>query len=127
VEAHVVELVHGCLLLGVDTVAVGVAVQLALEGLLTGVVGLVAGVNSLSVALQRVLAVNDRVLAGEVGLVEVVGVLDVAATEARLESERSVRANEHGNAASTASGSGSALLVESNVTSNDNCVAAVPC
>ena len=111
----------------VNAVSVGVAVQLALEGLLAGVVSLVAGVNSLGVALERVLAVNDGVLAGEVGLVEIVGVLDVAAAETRLESERSVRANEHGNAASTASGSGGTLLVESNVTSDDDCVAAVPC
>lgn len=125
-EAHVVELVHGCLLVGVDAVAVGVAVQLGLESLLAGVVGLVASVDRLGVALQGVLAVNNGVLAGQVGLVEIVGVLDVAAPEAGLESERSVGTDKHGNAASTASGSGGALLVESNVTSDDNGVAAVP-
>jgi hypothetical protein len=126
VEAHVVELVHGRLELGVNTVAVGVTVCLALENLLAGVVCLVAGVNGLGVALQGVVAVNDGVLAGQVGLVEVVGVLDVGTTETGLECERSVRADEHGNAASTASGPGSAFAVEGNVTSNDNGVAAVP-
>ena len=72
------------------------------------------------------MTVNDGVLAGQVGLVEVVGVLDVGTTETGLEGKRSVRANEHGNAASTTSGPGSALAVEGNVTSNDNGVAAVP-
>jgi hypothetical protein len=71
-------------------------------------------------------AVDDRVLAGEVGLVEVVCVPDVGATLAGIHDNGRVRTNEHGNTSSATSRASIALLVQRDVSSNYNGVAAVP-
>lgn len=120
VEGKVVEAVQGGLGL-VDTVG-GAVSQL---GLLFAVVT-VGGVEGLCVAGQGEVAVDDRVLAGQVGLVEVVGVLHVAATQTRLDNNRSVRANENGDGTSATGGAGSTLCVEGNVAGDNNGIAAVP-
>lgn len=127
VESHVVKAVERDLLVSGGAVgAVGVAICLTGELLLAGVVGLVTGVNSLGVAADGVVTVDVRVLAGEVRLVEIVDVSHVSATETGLEDDGRIGTDEEGNAASTASRAGISLLVESNVTSDNNRVAAVP-
>lgn len=125
VERHVVEAVQRSLLLlsaAIDTVSV----QARLQGLFPCVVGLVTGVYGLSVALDREVAVDNRVLACKVRLVEVVHVPDVRAAQASVDSDGSVRANKHGYATSSAGGTGIALRVQGNVTSHNNGVTAVP-
>lgn len=102
------------------------AVLVGLEDLLASIVGLVAGVDGLGIAAERVLAINNGVFAGEVGLVEVIGVGEVGATETGLEDNRGIGANQHGNAASTTGGAGSTLGVQGNITADNDGVAAVP-
>lgn len=124
-ESHVVETVKRGLLLfsvAVDTIAV----LLSLECCLTLVVGLVAGIDSLNVALDGEVAIDDGVLARQVGLVEVVYVPDIGATLAGLHNNGSVGADEHGNAASTAGRTGVALGVQRDVASDNDCVTAIP-
>lgn len=111
--------------LGLVGGAVG-AVLVGLEGLLTDIVGLVAGVDGLSVALQGEVAVDNRVLAGEIGLVEIVGVGHVGGTETGLEDNRGIGTDDHGDATSTTSGAGSTSSVQSNITTDNNGVTAVP-
>ena len=101
-------------------------VGLGLQGLLTGVVGLVAGVDSLGVTTKGVVTIDNGVLAGEVGLVEIIGVGEVGGTETGLEDDRSIRANDHGNAASTTSGAGSTGGVQGNITADHNSITAIP-
>lgn len=72
------------------------------------------------------MTVNVGVLAGQVGLVEVVGVLHIASTETRLNNNRGVRANKKGDGASTACGTSIALGIKGNISSNNNAVPAVP-
>lgn len=123
VVEDVVEVVQSGLGLVGNTVG---AVLVGLEDLLTGVVGLVAGINGLGVAAEGVLAIDNGVLAGEVGLVEVVSVGEVGATETGLEDDRGVGANQHGNAASTTGGTGSTLGVQGNIAADNDGVTAVP-
>lgn len=122
VVQNIVEAVQAGLGLG-STVG---AILNGLEGLLTGTVGLVAGIHGLGVAAEREVAVNDGVLAGEVGLVEIVGVGDVGGTQTRLEDNRGIRTDQHGDTASTTGGAGSTSGVQSNVTANDDGITAVP-
>jgi len=98
----------------------------SLEGLLTSTVGLVAGINGLSVAAKREVTVNDGVFAGKVGLVEVVGVGNVRGTQTGLENNRGIRTDQHGNAASTTSGASRTSGVQSNVTADNDSVTTVP-
>jgi hypothetical protein len=124
-ESHVVETVKRCLLLlrvAVDTIAV----LLRLQGCLALVVGLVASVYSLSVALDGEVAVDNRVLARQVGLVEVVYVPDVRATLTGLHDNGGVRANEHGNATSTTGGAGIALGVQRDIASDNDGITTIP-
>ena len=125
VESHVVEAVERCLLL-LSVAIDAVAVLLRLECSLTVVVGLVTGIDGLSVALDGEVAINDGVLAREVGLVKVVCVPDVGTTLAGLHNKRGIGANEHGNAASTTGGTGVALGVERDVASDNDGVTAIP-
>lgn len=104
--------------------AVGGTVGLLL-GLTLAVVA-VGSVESLGVAVDGVVAVDVGVLAGQVGLVEVVGMLHVGTTQAGLDDDGGVRADKHGNGTSTTSRAGSTLGVESNVAGNDNGVTTIP-
>lgn len=103
-----------------------VGAVLGLQGLLAGVVGLVAGIHSLGVALDGEVAVDDGVLARQVGLVEVVRVADVGSPQTRLEDDGSIGADEHGHAASTTGGTSSALGVQGNITADHNGVTTIP-
>lgn len=82
-------------------------------------------VEGLGVASKRVVAVNNGVLRGEVGLVEVVSVLHVG-TVLGVDDKRSVGANKHGNSTASTGGAGGTLSVNSNITSNNNSVTTVP-
>lgn len=120
VEGKVIEAVQA----GLGRVAVGGAVG-GLLGLALAV-GAVGGVEGLGVAGEGVVAVDVGVLAGQVGLVEVVGVLHVAASQTGLHDDGGVGADEEGDGAGTTGGTGVALGVEGNVTGDDDAVAAVP-
>lgn len=72
------------------------------------------------------MTIYDGVLAGEVGLVEIVCVGDVRAAETGVDGKRGVGANEHGDATGSTSRAGTALLVEGDIASDDNGVTAVP-
>ena len=126
-EAHVVKTVQGRLLLllvAVDTV--GVPVQLGLQCLFPVVVRLVACIYRLEVASDREMTVHNGVLAGEVGLVEIVSVGDVGATETWLKGNWGIGTDEHGDTASSTSRTSVALLVERNVTRDHDRVTAIP-
>lgn len=97
-----------------------------LEGLFTGIVGLVAGIDSLGVAAEGVVTIDNGVLAGQIGLVEVVGVSDVRSTETSLEDDRGIGSDDHGDATSTTSGAGSTSSVQSNITTDHDGITAVP-
>lgn len=101
-------------------------VSLGLQGLLTGVVGLVAGIDSLGVATKGVVTIDNGVLAGEVRLVEIIGVGEVGGTETGLEDDRSIGANDHGDATSTTSRAGSTSGVQGNITADHNGITAIP-
>lgn len=73
------------------------------------------------------MTIDDGVFACEVWLVEVVRVPDVGTAKTSIHDNWGVGADEHGYAASTTSGTGVALLVESDVASNNNSVTAIPC
>ena len=119
-ETHVVEAVERSLR-SISAVAVGtLLLRLALH------VITVSGIESLGVAGQREVAVENRVLAGEVGLVKVVGVLHVGTPQTGLGHNRGVRANKHGDATGTTSGPGIALSIEGNVSSNDDSISTIP-
>jgi hypothetical protein len=121
-EENVIKAIEWGLFLGDHAVG---AVAL-LQGLLASVVGLVAGVYSLGVALDGEVAIDVRVLAGKVGLVEVVGVGDVAAAQTGLKHEGSVGADDHGDTSSATGGTGSSLGVQSDVASNHDGITAIP-
>jgi hypothetical protein len=70
--------------------------------------------------------INVGVLAGKVGLVEIVGVLHVGTTQTGLGDDGGVGADQHSDGTGTTSGAGIALGVESDITGNDNSIAAVP-
>jgi hypothetical protein len=122
-EKDVVEAVERGLGLIGDTIG---AVGLSLEGLFASIVGLVAGIDSLGVALEGVVAVDNGVLAGQVGLVEVVGVGEVGGTETGIEDNRGIRSNDHSNATSTAGGTGSTSGVQGNITGDDDGITTIP-
>jgi len=125
VEGHVVEAVDGSFLLRAVAID-AVAVLLRLQRLLARIVRLVAGIHSFGVAANGEVAVDDGILAREIGLVEVVCVPDVGSTLTGLNGKRRIRANKHSHAASTASWARIAFLVQRNVASHHNRVAAVP-
>ncbi len=102
------------------------AVQLAFELLLPRVVRFVALVYGFRVAFHGEVAVDDRVLACQVGLVEVVRVRDVAASEAWLDGDRRVGSDEHSDAACASSWSCGAFLVQGNVSRDHDRVSAIP-
>lgn len=124
VEGHVVEAIKRCLELCMR--AVCAAVCNCLQLCLAFVVCLVARIYGLGVALDGELAIDDGVLARKIRLVEIIGVGDVAATLTRLEDDWSIWANEESDHARTSSRSGVPLLVESDITSDNDSVAAVP-
>lgn len=99
---------------------------MALKDFLSGVVRLVAGIHGFGVASYGVVTVNIGVFAGKVRLVEVVGMGDVGAPETGLKDNGSIGSDEHGNTASSTGGTSITLLVESNVTSNNDGVSAIP-
>lgn len=105
---------------------VGSVLSLFLQRLLASGVGLVASINSLSVALKGVLTVNNGVFAGEIRLVEIVGVGDVRATKTGLKDNRGIRTNEEGNTASTTSRASRSLGIQSNVTADNNGISSIP-
>jgi hypothetical protein len=125
VEGHVVEAVDRRLLLLAVAID-AVAVLLRLERLLARVIGLVAGVDSLGVAADGEVAVNNGVLARQIRLVEIVRVSDVRAALASLDGEGRIGADEHSDAAGASSRARIALLVQRNVARHDNRVTAVP-
>ena len=128
VEANMVEAIEG----RVDGLVLAYTVQgcavdvSAVELGFALVVATIAVVDGFGVAFDGEVAVHDRVLGGEVGLVEVVGVRDVGAAETRFKGQRCVGTDEHGNAASTTRRAGVAFLVQGNVARHDDCVAAIP-
>ena len=126
VESQVVETVEGGL--GESTLgrAISVAVRTLGEKGLTLVVGAIGGIESLGVAVDRIVSVNIGVLAGKVGLVEIVGVGHVAATKTGLEDNRGVRADQESDGASAAGRTSIALGIESDITSNNKTVPAIP-
>jgi hypothetical protein len=71
-------------------------------------------------------AIDNGVLAGEVGLVEIICVGEVGGTETGLEDDRSIGANDHGNATSTTSGTGSTSGVQGNITADHNGITTIP-
>lgn len=124
-ESQVVEAVEGSLGRVIFTVAVG-AIGPGLEERLTLVVGLIRGIESLTVAVDREVTVDIRVFAGQVGLVEVISVLHISTTNACVNGDGSIRANQQGNGASTSRGPGIALGVQRNVASHNNGVTTIP-
>lgn len=92
----------------------------------TRVVRPVAIVDTFGVALNRVVAIDDWVLAGEVWLVEVVFVLDICPSHPRLDENWRIGTNEEGNAASTSSRARITLLVQRNVASHDDSIPTIP-
>ena len=120
VETHVVEPVERRLR------RIGAIAVRALQPLLALNIITVGSIKGLGVAGQGEVTVHDRVLAGEIGLVEVVGVLHVGAPQTRLNDNRSVGANQHSDTTSTTSGSSVALGIEGNVTSNNDSISAIP-
>ena len=122
-EQDVVEAVQGGLGLLNDSIG---AILIGLEDLLAGIVGLVASVDRLSVALERELAVHHGVLAGEVRLIEVVGVGKIRAAKTGLDDNGGIRTDQHSHTASTTSGTSSTLGVQGNITADDNGITTVP-
>jgi hypothetical protein len=102
--------------------AIGAIGQLGL----TLAVGAVGGIEGHGVAVERVVTINVGVLAGKVGLVEIVGVLHVGTTQTGLSNDRGVGADQESDSSSTTSGASIALGVESNITGNDDSIATVP-
>ena len=82
-------------------------------------------VQRLSVASQREVTVNNRILRCEVRLVEIVSVLHVRAS-GQVENKWRVWANKHGHRANTTGWSGGTLRVDSNVACHDNGVSTIP-
>lgn len=126
VEQNIVETIQRGQGLVDGTVSTIGTVGLGLQGLLTGVVGLVAGIDSLGVAPKGVVTIDNGVFAGEVGLVEIVGVGEVGGTETGLEDDRGIGADDHSNAASSTSGTGSTSGIQSNITANHDGITAIP-
>lgn len=124
VESKVVEAVEAGL---GRVVTVGSTVG-AVSGLLglTLAVSAVSGIEGLGVAVDGVVAINIGVLAGKVGLVEIVGVLHVGTTQTGLGDNRGVGADQESDGTSTTSGASVTLGVESNITGNNDSIATVP-
>lgn len=124
VESKVVETVEAGL---GRVVTVGSTVG-AVSGLLglTLAVSAVSGIEGLGVAVDGVVAINIGVLAGKVGLIEIVGVLHVGATQTGLGDNGGVGADQESDSTSTTSGPSVTLGVESNITGNNNSIATVP-
>jgi hypothetical protein len=123
VESKVVESVEAGL---GRVITVGGAVGAIGQLGLTLAVGAVGGIEGHGVAVEGVVTVNVGVLAGKVGLVEIVGVLHVGTTQTRLSNDRGVGADQESDSSSTTSGASIALGVESNITGNDDSIATVP-
>lgn len=124
VESKVVEAVEAGL---GRVVTVGSTVG-AVSGLLglTLAVSAVSGIEGLGVAVDGVVAINIGVLAGKVGLVEIIGVLHVGTTQTGLGNNGGVGADQESDGTSTTSGASVALGVESNITGNNDSIATVP-
>jgi hypothetical protein len=123
VESKVVETVEAGL--GRVLTVGGAVGAIGLLGL-TLAVGAVGGIESLAVAVDGVVAINVWVLAGKVGLVEIVGVLHIGTTQTGLGNNRGVGADQESDGTGTTSGASIALGVESDITGNDNGIATVP-
>lgn len=126
VESKVVEAVKvGLVGIAVSDTVGAVSAVGGLLGLTLAVLA-VGRVKSLGVAVDRVVTIDVGVFAGQVGLVEVIGVLHVGAAQARLDNDGSIGADEQSDSTSATSRTSVALGVESNVTSNNNTITAVP-
>ena len=123
VEEEVVESIQRGGALGGVVDAIGVCF---VQNFFAGVVRLVAGIDGFGVTSDGELAIDNWILRGQVGFVEVVCVLHVAASLPSLECKGRVRSDEHGDTAGTASGTGVTLFIESDVSSADNGVPAIP-
>ena len=128
VEGHVVESVDwGLWGRSILNVAVGNTVGSLLKGLLASVVGLVASINSLSIAGEREVSVDNWVLGGQVWLVEIVCVLHIGTTESWLNHNWGVWTDEHGDGTSSAGWAGATLGVKGDISGDDNGITSVPC
>src|SRR4051812_40590249 len=96
------------------------SVQLSVQGQLAVIVGFVACVHSLGVASNGELTVNNRVLAGQIWLVEIVRVGDIRAAETRIHDNWSVGAHEHSHTTSSAGWASVTFLVQSNIACNND-------
>ena len=121
-EKNMVKSVQRNLFLGNDAIDT----KLLLQSLLTSIISLVALINSLSIASVGEMTIDIGVLAGQVGLVEIVDVADVAGAETRLKYDRSIGTNDHGDTSSSTSRTSCALGVQSNITADDDSVTAIP-
>lgn len=120
VESKVVEAVEGSLAsIGTVGIAIG-KLGLALAVITVG------SIQGLCVAVNGVVPIDVGVLAGQVGLVKVIGVLHVGASQAGLHNNRGIRADQHSHGTGTARRTSIALGVQSNIASNDNGITAVP-
>lgn len=122
VEDNVVEAIERGLVIG----NCPIGAILGLQRLLTSVVRLVAGIDRLGVALDREVAIDDRVLARQIRLVEIIGMRNVGAAETRLKHNRRIGADKEGDAASATRGTRVALGIQRNVTAHDNSITAIP-
>lgn len=128
-EGQVVEPVKGRLdgLALSNTISIGMAVPIStLQLSFALAVGGIGTVQGLCIAVERVMSIHVRVLAGEIRLVEVVDVGHITSSQARLDHDGSIRANQHGDAASASSRSSIALGIEGNIASHHNALASVP-
>lgn len=121
-EQNMIKAVQRCLLLGNDAVDA----ELLLQGLLASIISLVALIDSLGVALVGEVAIDVGIFAGQVGLVEIVDVAEVAGTETRLEHNRSIGTDNHSDTSSSTGRTGSSLGVQSNITADDDGITAIP-
>lgn len=96
-----------------------------LSGARLGQVLAVSLVESLGIASKGVVAIDDRVLRGEVRLIEVVSVLHVG-TVLGVEHKGSIRTNQHGDGTASTGRAGSTLGVDGNITGNNNSVTSIP-
>ena len=87
---------------------------------------MIAGIERLGIAPDGVLAIDDRVLAREVRLVEVVGMLHVNSTHAWLHDDGRIGADQHGNAARPSGRPSVAFLVQGDITGDDDGCSAIP-
>ena len=90
------------------------------------VVRSIAGVEGFGVAFDGELPVNNRIFAGEIGLVEVIRMLHVRSSQARFQHDRSVWSHKHGHTPCTPCRSRVTLLIQCNVSGYHDGISAIP-